>query len=101
MIEMTLDVNRAFSAWCFELIQFLRRRPRLKMTLRRWRSTCSAARAAPLQRFNALTLQPRSPIRDIRVIRGSHSFCPICFFEDEREDEDENLRCSESAGRTD
>jgi hypothetical protein len=33
-----LQVNRAFSAWGLLILQILGRRPRLAMTLRRWRN---------------------------------------------------------------
>jgi len=102
MIEMTLDVNRAFSAWCFDLLRIpgalpqakneiaplalntnrfaenVRKLPQAKneiapLALNLQRN----ARGAPstLQRFNPSPAL--SPIRDIRAIRGSHSFVHV------------------------
>src|SRR6266404_4528199 len=126
MIEMTLDVNRAFSAWCFDLIRIpgalpqakneiaplalntnrfaenVRKLPQAKneiaplaLNTNRFAENARklpqarndiaplalnlqrSARGAPstLQRFNPSTAL--SPIRDIRAIRGSHSFVHV------------------------
>jgi len=81
-------MSRAFSAWCYNLIRIPGALPQAKNEIAPLAAQYATQRARrPLQRFlvrgslgeggNALTLQPRSPIREIRVIRSSLPLCPF------------------------
>ena len=81
-------MSRAFSAWCFNLIRIPGALPQAKNEIAPLAAQYATQRArrpfnASLVRGslgeggNALTLQPRSPIREIRVIRSSPPLCPF------------------------